>query len=310
MISLKKVVYSFSLSLLLILLVFVAPLGVYAQSTTEAKEFIDVDKKVDLSIKYEYEDLKLNNVDVKMYYVASVSEDFQYKLSSDFSKYSIKLNGIKNDSDWNNVKQTLEAYVVADKIDATVVAEVKDNMVVADDLKTGLYLVVTENIDEEDYILQFDSFLISLPFLNENGYYDYEVKAEPKPINYEPKFEDVTYSVVKVWHDDCVDRPTSVEIEIFKDGEFVEKQVLSSENSWTHTWDTIDDGSQWVVVERNVPEGYHVFTFVDGSHFTVVNSLFVNPGTSDNITGSVLVFVIALVVLMGVGVYLVAKKRN
>lgn len=303
----KKIMYSF---IMIALLVLLSPISVNAESTTNAKEYIDIDKKVNLSIEYNYDDLKINNVDVKIYYVASVSEDFQFKLASDFNKYSIKLNGIKNVSDWDRVKQTLESYIVADKIDSTLSLKIKNNAVFAKDLKAGLYLVVTENIDEEDYILQFDSFLISLPNLNADGYFEYDVKVEPKPVSFEPKYEEITYTVIKQWDDDKEERPTSVVVEIYKDGNFVEQQTLSSENSWMYTWNALEDGSQWTVVERDVPEGYHVFIFKDDYKFTVINTIFINPGTSDNITNSVLIFIISFVVLIGVIAYLTINRRK
>lgn len=303
----KKIIYSF---ILVVLLIMIMPIQIQAKSTTQANEYIDVDKKVNLSIEYKYEDIKFNNVNVKIYYIASVSEDFQYQLSSDFNKYSIKTNGIKNASDWDKARQTLEAYISADKIKETMSMEIKNNSININNLKTGLYLVVTETINTDDYILEFDSFLISLPNLNENGYFDYEVNVKPKAINYTPKFEEVTYTVIKEWEDENINRPESVIIEIFKDEESVEKQILSSENNWMYSWKTVDDGSKWRVVERSVPEEYQVYILKDNYKFTIVNSIFLNPGTSDNITNSVLVFFISFLVLTAVVIYLLVRKNR
>ena len=51
-------------------------------------------------------------------------------------------------------------------------------------LDLGLYLVVTEKIENSDYSLSFESFLVSVPNLDKLGYWDYDLDVFPKVSEY------------------------------------------------------------------------------------------------------------------------------
>jgi len=275
------------LKIILILISFIIPNSVYALSTSDANEKIDLTKKANLTLNYIYDDYNLDNVNVEIYYVASVSSDFRYELSSAFSEYSIKINGIKTDKEWATLEQTLNSYIIADKIDAMLETKIRNNKIELSDLKLGLYFIKTEKIDTEDYTLIFDSFLLNIPDLQEDGYWNYNIDVYPKIEEYTPKYDDISYKVIKEWIDDANTRPDSIEIEIYEDGDLVDTKTLSKDNNWRYEWVTEDDGSEWTVIEKNVPKGYEVTINNKNNNFIIVNIdpeyTEKNPSTFDNI---------------------------
>lgn len=276
----KKLIY---LAITLLLMV-ILPSNILASNTADAKELIDIDKKTSLTLKYEYENININNVNVRLYKVGDLTKDFQYTLTEKFGSYPIEINGIEYFDEWTALSETISSYVNADSISETESGIVNNNKVSFTNLETGLYLVVTDKIDEKKYILEFESFLITLPVLSENGTWNYNATALPKPSYYEPKNEEITYSVIKEWKDTGEDRPVSVSIDIYKDEELYENVTLSSENNWCYSWNYLDDGSKFSVVEREIPREYTVKIEKNNTRFIVVNTKEeINPKTLDNI---------------------------
>ena len=165
---------------MLILLILIIPLGVCAKNTSDAKELIDINKFTNLTLNYNYDNYDFSDVNIKLYYIASITEDFGYQLETDFDGYGINANDIKTTEEWNILKQTLESYIKANNIKELQRYAINDNKVEIENLKVGLYFIETERINTEDYTLLFDSFLLNLPDLTEDGYWNYEVIPKHK----------------------------------------------------------------------------------------------------------------------------------
>lgn len=299
--------------LLLIITMLLFPVKINALNTTEAKDKIDTSRTGTLALSFVYDDLKFNNIEVKLYHIANFTEDYQFEMTSNFASYKIKLNGLKTDEEWNSVKETLDSYIEADAIDSDDVKSISNNSVLFTGLTPGLYYVKVPVITTDKYILRFENLLISVPELYEDGTWNYEVKAFPKAESYEPIYEEVRYSVVKVWKDKKWNRPNNVNIEIYKDGQLIEKVTLSSDNNWSYSWVALEDGSSWKVVERNVPKGYTVSIRKNNYKFIVVNSDEPdNPRTGDNINLYMYLFVASLsgLALLSIGLVLKDKKNS
>lgn len=305
----KKIILNIFLLISLII-----PFCVNAKVTSDAKELIDINKLVNLKLNYGYDDYKFNDINVKLYRIASITENFQYELEDPFKDYKINVNGIKTNSEWDNLKQTLESYIKADNILELENYLIQDNKVEIKNLKVGLYLIETEVINTENYTLSFSSHLIQLPDLNADGYWNYDIEIYPKSNVFTPKYEKVEYTVIKQWEDNKQDRPKSVEIEIYEDENLVFNETLSSENNWTYKWSTEDDGSIWSVVERNVPEGYHVTILNNERNFIVVNTNSnyeeKNPQTIDNINLYFYLLIGSFIGLILLVITLIVNKRK
>ena len=297
----------------IILMSLIIPSNVYAISTIDAKEEIDLTEDCNLTLNYYYDDYKFNETNVEIYYIASVTNDFRYNLSSDFLSYPIKINGIITDDEWTTLEQTLNAYIEADSINPIISTKIDENTITLTNLTPGLYFIKTDKIDTEDYTLIFDEFLISIPALNENGTWNYNVEVFPKAEEYIPKYEKIDYTVTKTWIDDGLSRPESIDIEIYEDGTLVESKILSSDNNWTYTWTTDDDGSTWTVVERNVKEGYNVSIQTKNKNFYITNTdptyQEENPSTGDNIKIYLYLFISSLLGIILLVISLFNKKK-
>lgn len=279
---------------------------VNALSTENVDSLIDLDRDNNVILNYYYDDYELNGLNVDIYYVASIDEEIQYHLSSEFMNYPIAVNGIKFQDEWKILEDTLESYIIADDIIADYSVMVSGNRIQLDGLKSGLYFVKTDMLDNDNYSLLFESFFINLPGIDNDGNWNYDVSVYPKAEEFNKKYEKINYSVIKEWVDDGIDRPLSVDIEIYRDGDLFCSQVLSNDNNWNYQWEVADDSSIWTVVERNVDDGYNVSILKRDNKFIVVNidSDYEeeNPQTLDNIN---LYFIFFVISLIGIGIMMV-----
>ena len=234
--------------------------------------------KCSLTISYCYGETAFSDVQVKLYRIAEVSADFRYTLTQPFKASGLILNGIQSAGEWNVVRSTLKAYILAYGIEPDTASVTNQNgQVCFDSLGTGMYLAVVNQVTQGDLHCRFDSALVALPGLGQNGRWQYEISVNAKaeflpPIDPDEKIE---LKVLKLWKGDegRSDRPKSVEVEIFRDGISYEKVVLSEENHWSYTWSAKDDGANWSVVERNVPHGYTMTVEERESSFVITNTL-------------------------------------
>ena len=277
----KKIIIK---SIIVIASIFISLSSVQAFSTEIANEPVDINKKSKLTLEYNYGEYLFDEIDIEVHKIATMNESFLYTLTSEFEGYSIKLNGIKTNDEWLVLKNTLESYIIADEITPLSINKVYNNKIELSDLEPGLYLIKTKTIEEEKYILKFDTVLINVPELKEDGTWNYEIVAKPKASEFTPIYEEVTYKVIKEWKDNEKNRPKEVQVEIYQNGDIIENIKLSKENNWTYSWIALDDGSTWNVVERNVPKNYTVSILNKERNFYVINtSKEKNPKTSDSV---------------------------
>lgn len=240
---------------------YLMPCQVHASSTTDAKEPITANQDCSLTISYCSGGIVFSELPIRVYKIAEVSADFQYTLTSFFEKSNLILNGIQTVGEWNVIRSTLETYILANGItaDFNSITDV-EGKASFDALKPGLYLVITDRVVQDETTYVFDSALIALPGLSTDGLWQYQVDVTSKSQIIPPSEDDeeIEYKVLKLWKGDNGNsaRPTTIEVEIFRNGTSYQTVKLSEDNHWTYTWSVKDDGSDWKVVERNIPEGY------------------------------------------------------
>ena len=268
------------LGIIVILLCFcfyLMPYQVMAASTSDAVEPIIPENECSLTVSYCYGETALSNVQVKLYRIAEVSADFQYTLSQNFEASGLILDGIQTAGEWNVVRSTLEAHILAYKIAPELISVTnEDGEASFRTLRTGMYLAIVSQVEQDGFYYRFDSALIALPGLGQDGHWQYQVSVNAKgealpPVDPDEKVE---LKVLKLWRGDegRTDRPKSIEVEIFHDGISHKTVILSEENHWAYSWSAMDDGSSWTVVERNVPQGYTVTVEERISTFVLTNT--------------------------------------
>lgn len=253
------------------------PCYAQAASTADAKEPISPDKDCSLTIAYRYDGQSFSNHPVRLYKIADVSADFQYTLTAPFANSGLILNGVRSVSEWNVIRSTLETHILTYDVDADLTGVTdQDGQVCFQALKPGLYLAITEQVIQHDWIYAFDSALVALPGLGADGLWQYEVAVTSKSKAIPPAEtdEEIEFKVLKLWKGDKgrSDRPLSIEVEIFRDGVSYQTAILSEENHWTFCWFAKDDGATWKVVERNVPTGYTMMVEERETSFVLTNT--------------------------------------
>ena len=266
--------------LLLLLCLGLCCMQCYAKavSTEDAVEPILPEKTCMLTMSYCYDGVAFSDIPVKLYKIADVSSDYQYTLTEAFAASGLVLNGIRTQGEWNVIRSTLEAYILGQAIQAdhTDVTNT-DGQVCFEMLETGMYLAVAGEVAQGDLRCHFASALVALPGLGTDGYWQYDVEVNAKAEALPPVDPDETVDlkVLKLWKGDegKTDRPESVEIEIFRNGVSYKHVVLSDENNWCYSWSAKSDGTNWMVVERNVPAGYTMMVEARELSFVVTNTL-------------------------------------
>lgn len=253
------------------------PCQVQAASTSDAKEPISADRDCSLSISCCNDGTPFSALPVKLYKIADVSADYQYTLTPSFEKSNLILNGIQTVGEWKVICSTLEAYILAYGVTADFNAVTDtEGKASFDSLKPGLYLAITDRVIQNETTYVFDSSVIALPGLNADGLWQYHLDVTAKSELIPPSEDDkIELKVLKLWKGDngSLTRPATVEIEIFRNGTSYQTVTLSEDNRWTYTWSAKNDGSDWKVIERNIPQGYTMTIEERQTSFVLTNTL-------------------------------------
>lgn len=257
------------LPLLLAFCIYMALLPLSALAATP----LDPHAEASLTLRYQKDGVSFEKLPIRIYRVAEAFPNGSFQLIAPYADYPIHIHGITAQEQWNQVSQTLSAYIVADKLPATCEeATDKKGTVCFSGLTTGLYFVEEVVAENESGTYLFNQFMVYVPTPQPDGSYTYAVEAVPKCIGFVPVEE---YSVTKLWQDDGGDhhRPNGVTVEIYKDGQLWETQLLNSANNWNYTWRvSAEDSGKWTVVERSVDENYKVTIQQKDGHFSLINT--------------------------------------
>ena len=231
-----------------------------------------------LKVVYSYDAQPFSGLDVALYRVADCFEDGTWELSGDFANYPVNIHGITSQTEWRQATSTLLSYAAADRLQP-LRQGITDaaGQVLFENLTAGMYLLPGCLAESSSGSYQFEAFLVVLPHPAEYGPHLYDVTAKPKCSEFSPTPQQRTYTVIKQWKDPGYEnsRPSSVTVDILNNGQVVMTQQLNRDNNWSFSWDTLDDGTAWQVVERNVPAGYTVTMAREGDCFLLTNT---HPG--------------------------------
>lgn len=285
---------------------------VFALSTADAKEPIDTSKECSLTLTYAIDGKKIEGLDIEVFQTATVTADFRYSMTGAFAEYPIEINGIKSQTEWDEVKDTVTAYIAADKIAPSDKQTTDNNGVVKfEKLPVGIYYVRWTGNETVAKVQGFAPFLIAVPGLDGDGKWIYDVNALPKPgMMPEPSTDKLT--LVKLWKDGSQSskRPQSIQIEMFRNGQSFETVELTAEKNWTYTWQT-DGTYTWTAVERNVPEGYTVsIQSKDGNTIQITNTLANDPDSPQTGDSINMTFWIMLMALSGIVLIVLSGRRR
>ena len=229
-----------------------------------------------------------------LYQVATVQTDAQgnvtFRPTQTFASCPVSLYQTTAEG-WRGAAGTLSSYIAGDSIPAYRTGKVGSNGTLTfSNLPQGLYLVLcretyTEETENGTVTCRPMENLICLPNWLETstgqGQWVYDVSMVCK---IERSDDEYIYRVVlKRWRDNgnaANKRPSQITVDLLRDGvKYGESVTLSEANGWTHTWSELENGHNWQIVERNVPDGYRVSISLQGVTFMVTNTYTpTNPG--------------------------------
>ena len=229
-----KICKSILLSLLLIF--------VLIPTQTFAAGKIDINHKVDFTISYVDEDLPLVGVGFYLYQIAFVNEYGEYTLTNDFSAYNVDIESM-DDAVWKTLSSTLEGYILRDKVVPTYSQLTDENGIASfDDIDVGLYLVMGDQYEQNNYLYEVDAYIVQLPSLDkQDNEWIYDVKSKPK-FRFKELIDYVDIHVIKTWDDKGYEklRPKEIVIQLLCDNQIYETVMLNKENNWRYTWTRLD----------------------------------------------------------------------
>ena len=269
----KNRIFSGLLTLLMLVAVLTVP--------GYAIDPIDLERETALEIWFHDEDKNLPNVTFSLYRVADTGRFAEFTLMGDFADYPVDIADL-DAAGWRAAAETLAGYVQRDKVtpldkgitnqEGKVYFPSGENK-----LMPGLYLVVGQSKKIGKYRYTPEPLLVSLPNrAADEHHWIYDVHASPKSSKVpagSPGGDYLERKVLKVWEDgQGENRPQSIRVQLLKNGEVAETVTLSAENNWRYSWDKLDAGEDWCVVEKETPEGYHVSVTREGITFVMTNT--------------------------------------
>lgn len=230
--------------------------------------------ELSLTVECAYNEEPFSDVEVRIYKVATASES---EPVGEFENYSVSIIS-KNSEQLRAAAFTLASYVERDNIapydhgntDADGIVCFPVN---ASRLEKGVYLVVTDDYVTQDKTYTAEPFLVVLTNVS-------EVTTKPKFFDKET-FLSTSVKVLKVWEDSETQRPEEIEVELIHNGEIVDTVVLNEEMNWRYTWDNLESGD-YLVCEKNVPQGYEVSVSREGITFVIKNASKGTPPDEDS----------------------------
>lgn len=140
---------------------------------------IDGSRTSSLSVTYQYDTVMLSNVDVSLYYLASVDESEVFQFTDDYLDVAFDTTNISS-SDLTLQAETIENYISSHQLQASSLLKTNQNGVTNfSNLVPGLYLVTVDSKVVGDYRYDASPTIVSIPIL-EDGTYQYDVQMNIK----------------------------------------------------------------------------------------------------------------------------------
>lgn len=234
-----------------------------------ARGLVDTEEKANLILKFAPDDTPATGTEFRLYHVADITEVGDYTLTENFDDYDIVIENM-DEAAWNDMTVKLQGYISADQIQPDYTMTIGESAVAAfTDIELGLYFVSGDSFYANGYYYAPQSFIVSLPTVDAEDVWQYEVVTTPK---YEATPELISLEILKVWKDgDYSARPSSIEVEVYEGDALYQTVTLNIDNNWRYQLTGLLGGSTWSVVEKDVPDEYEVSIEKQTGRFVVTN---------------------------------------
>ena len=248
--------------------------------TAFAAESVDISRKTSLTVNYLYNGVTpVSNAEFSLYQIGTVVETGELTIDSRFAEYGIQLD-LTDADDWATMAETVYGKLLVDENEP--VANGKTNLkgeLVLRELPAGLYLLAGTSVTIDGYVYTAKPFFLTLPSVNSDNAWEYDVTVKPKCDRQTvPPEEVVSRKVMKVWkNDEGLSRPQQITVQLLCNGHVYDAQTLSAENNWRYEWENLDASCEWSLVEENVPINYTVKVTQEDVTFIVTNTYTTPP---------------------------------
>lgn len=208
----------------------------------------------------------VKNREVNLTKVADVKvegEEVVYKPAGEFADSGLDLSSIESTGTITAVFR----YSIDHAIAPTKAVTGSDGKAIYHGLETGLYLIYVSAVTDG---VTFSPFLMALP-QSDDARWNYYVIATPKALAISKEVSK-ELTVKKLWNDNGHNRPSSVVIELLKNGSPAGEITLSDGNHWSYKWEGLSVADAWTVREKEVPKGYVVSYSEEGGCVYVSNT--------------------------------------
>lgn len=230
--------------------------------------------KTDCSITLSYTDADgtpLTGGEFALYHVAEVHADTDSNLFFDASGTDFAACGATFDDIQDaRTAEALAAFAAENGASHALSSLDANGTLTFAPLPVGLYLVAQTEPIPGYYLMA--PFLVSVPWSNADGSWNYHVNAAPKGETNPTPAPPTSLTVRKVWVDDGARRPPDITLQLLRGDVVAGTVTLSDANGWTHTWTGLDGAYEWSVREINIPRGYEASYRRSGTEITVTNT--------------------------------------
>lgn len=179
-----------------------------------------------------------------------------------FAGYSMEFDADRS----LEIAATLKDLIIRDGLEPmSSIRTDEDGIAPFEGLAPGVYLIIgEEHGDEYDKYVPQPMMCIL--------YDDEDAELTVKHAYTHTGKETINASVLKIWDDNgYAGRPDAATVQLLKDGEAYDEQVLDAGNNWRYAWTGLEAEYRWTVVEKSVPDGYTVSYDASGTRTAITN---------------------------------------
>ncbi len=216
-----------------------------------------------LTVEYIYSGKYLPGIKFDIFKVAEFTDDAHFELCGPFAGYAVDINS-SDDESRMAAANVLYGNAVRDGVSPGYSGVTDDSGKCRfQNLASGLYLIATLQSEYDGYLYSAAPYLIGLPNRVREKYdWNYDITTNPKPerIKVPDSSDSDAYTdihVLKVWDNgnNPEKQPEELKVSIYCDGKLYNSVTLNESNRWSHTWERLSRGSNWVIAEEDI-QGY------------------------------------------------------
>ena len=229
-----------------------------------AKQF-DHNQKGSISVTLVSPNAKqpMAGAELSVYYVATVGVNTNGNLNYGYTEAFADCGFSLDDPD---LEKKLDAFVSANGVSAQKIRTDSQGKAHCADLPLGLYFV--KQTGEVEGFAPCTPFLVTVPTETDTGY-QYHVNATPKTDVI--RLTDII--IKKKWNTGSLSGiPTSITVQLLRDGKVLKTAILNKQNSWQITYPDMPESDEYSIKEINVPQGFTATYTQKGYEFTVTNT--------------------------------------